>query len=111
MGIIHRDELCPTFHEARDKSDVAGQAIELGDHEHGLPPPAQIESGDELRPVILPAAFNLGEFLDQLAPAGDIAGNGRPLGIKAKAALSLPGGGNTVIGDELGHAVHSNTDV
>ena len=92
MGIVHCHELGPAFHQARDEGYVARQAIKLGDDQHGTTPPAQIERGDELRPVVLPAAFNLRELLDQLATASDVAGDGRPLGIEAETALPLAGG-------------------
>ena len=111
MGIVHRDELRAAFHQTRDEGNVAREAIELSDHQHGFPSPAQIECGDELRPIALSTAFNFRELLDQPAPAGDVGGNSRSLSFEAKATLPLPGSGDAIISDELGHTVHSKTVV
>jgi len=102
MGIIDRNELHPTFHETRNEGDVAGEAIELGNHQDGATTPAQIKRGDELRPVILPAASNLGELCFQIAPALEVAGDDRALRFEAKAEAALPlaSGGHAIIGDK-----------
>lgn len=67
------------FHQVCHERDVARQAVELGDDKDGFSAPAQIERGGELRPIVLPTAFNLGELGDQLAPGGDVLRDGPAL--------------------------------
>lgn len=104
MGIINCDELRHAFHQPGDKGDVAGEPVKLGDHQHRPLAAAQVERGRQLRPVILPAAFNLCELRQQITPASNEASNSQALRVEAEAALPLAGGGNAVIGDERKHA-------
>jgi hypothetical protein len=80
-GHVDRGELDAGFHQVGDEGDVARQAVELGDHQHGPLPPAQLERGGELGPVGALAALDFRELGDQLADA-DEPGDGRPLRLK-----------------------------
>ena len=62
VRIIYRDELGPAFHEPGDESDVTGQPVKLSDDQHRAFAATQGERGRQLRPVILPPAFNLREL-------------------------------------------------
>jgi len=42
MGIVTGDKLNTAFHEARDKMDVAGESIQLGNDERGLLTPCYL---------------------------------------------------------------------
>ena len=103
-GHVDRDELDAALHQVGDEGDVARQAVELGDHQHGPLPPAQLERRGELGPVGALAALHLGELGDQLAGA-DEAGDGGPLRIEPEAGLALPVGRNAVVGDKALHGI------
>jgi len=47
------------LHEVRDEGDVAGEAIQLGDHQRSAMLAAELEGGSEGRPVIALAALDL----------------------------------------------------
>jgi hypothetical protein len=87
-GHVDRGELDAGFHQVGDEGDVARQAVELGDHQHGPLPPAQFERRGKLRPVVALAALHLGELGDQLADA-DEPGDGGTLGVEPEAGLAL----------------------
>jgi hypothetical protein len=48
---VHGYEVHPALHQVGDEGDVAGQPIELGDHQRGVVQPAQRERLRELGPV------------------------------------------------------------
>ena len=79
-GHVDRGELDTGLHQVGDEGDIARQAVELGDHQHG-PPPAQLEGGGELRAVVALAALDFRELGNQLAGA-DEAGDGGALGLE-----------------------------
>ncbi|HMN30668.1 MAG TPA: hypothetical protein PKE45_21125, partial [Caldilineaceae bacterium] len=62
---------------------VARQPVELGNNQLRLVLAAEGERFGELGVVVLLAAFNLGEFLADLAAAIDKGGDGLTLGIEA----------------------------
>ena len=100
------DKLDAALHQAGDERDVAGQPVELGDHQDGALPAAQLQRSAQLRPVGAPAALDLDQLGDQLATALDIAGHRSALGLEPQAALTLLLGRDAMVGDEadgLGH--------
>ena len=83
VGIGHVDggELDAALHQVGDEGDVARQPVELGDHQHGPPLPAQVEGRGELGSVVAFAALHFRELGDQLAGT-DKAGDGGALGVE-----------------------------
>ena len=63
VRIVHGHELDAALHQRCNEGQVAGQTIELGDHQPGLLPLAGRDGRGELRPVIVAlAALDLGEY-------------------------------------------------
>jgi hypothetical protein len=86
VRVIDGDELHTRVHERRDKGEVAGQAIELGNDELGFLFPAGRERLLQLRPVIALAALDLRELADEVPPtAVEIVKDRLPLRLKAQS--------------------------
>ena len=103
---VHGHELDAAFHQIRDKGDGAGQAVQLGNHQHSPFLAAQGERCSELGPVVLPAAFHLHELAQKLL-AGSVGCYSAALRVQPEAALTLPFRGDAIVGDEgrnRGHA-------
>jgi len=65
FGHVDGDEADARFHEAGDDSDVAGEAVELGDEEDAADAAGVVEGGFELGAAAFAGAgFDLGEFED-----------------------------------------------
>jgi hypothetical protein len=64
VRVINSDELNTGVHKRRDESQIARQAIELGDHQLGLLPLANSQRLLKLGALVAFAAFNLGEVAD-----------------------------------------------
>lgn len=102
---VHGDELDPALHQACDEGDVAGQPVELGDDQRGALPLAGGDGGMEFRPVVLPAALDLGEFGEDVATPSRKISDGAALGLQSEAAGSLAVGGDAVVSDEINHII------
>src|SRR5262249_27531314 len=64
VRIVDRDELHARVHQRGDESQVARQAIELGDPQFGFLPLADRQSLLEFGPLVALSALNLGELAD-----------------------------------------------
>jgi hypothetical protein len=86
-----------------NEGQVAGQTIELGDHQPGLLALAGGDGGGELWPVIVALArLNLGELGNQRpAAAIQVAHDRLALRVEAKTGLALPVRADAEIGDKL----------
>jgi hypothetical protein len=103
LGHIASDEVRAALHQICDKSDVAGQPVKAGNQQGSAALPTLFKSGQELRPVRVPAsALDLGELGHELASV-DLAGDGLTLRVKAQPARALAVGRNTVVGNEINH--------
>ncbi len=93
LGHIDSHKLNAGLHEVRDEGDVAGETVQLGDHQRSAMLAAELEGGSEGRPIIALAAFNLQDLLHQ-GPVSPIeeSGDGGPLRFESQAASSLPCG-------------------
>ena len=66
LGHIDGDEIDAGLHKPGDEMHVAGEPVELGDHQRGTTGPAQDKSGGELRPVgVILAALDFLELAEQ----------------------------------------------
>ena len=102
---VHRDEIHAALHQVRNEGDIARQAVEAGNHQHGAALAALGQRRVKLRAIAVPApAFNLGERGGELAAAGDVAGDHLALRLQTEAACTLPIGGDPVIRHVIGHA-------
>jgi hypothetical protein len=63
LGHIDSHELDTGFHEVRDEGDVAGETVQLGDHQGSAMFTAELEGCSEGGPIISLAAFDLKNFL------------------------------------------------
>ena len=107
---IDGDKIYLRLHEVCDEGDVAGQAVELGDYQHGALALALGEGLCQFGPVVSLPGLDLGVFTDQLrAVAVYVVENGLALGVEPQAAPALPVGGNTIIGNVFFHCHGSNS--
>ena len=101
LGHIDGDEIDAALHQPGDEVDVAGQPVEPGDDEGGLLSPAGVERTGELRPVGVALAALDFLKLGKQGGAEREPRDGGALRRRAKAALALAVGGNTVVGHKL----------
>ena len=86
----------------RDEGDVAGEAIQLRDHQGSAMLAAELEGGSEGRPVIALAAFNFQDLLNKRpVPAIEESVDSGALRFKSEAAGSLPCGRDSQVAYKL----------
>jgi hypothetical protein len=106
---VDRHELGSALHQRGDEVDVAGEPIELGDHQHRLVQAAQAQRLGELGPVVALAALDLGDD----PAARDEAAHRLLLGFEPEAGATLALGRDAVIGDDFAdrHGCDFSSDV
>ena len=105
---IHGDKLHIAVHQVRDKSDVASEPVQLGDHQDGAALAAFAKCRQELRAVgVALAALHFGELAVELAAFANEAGDGLALCIHAEAPGSLFIGRDAVVSDVVRHGASS----
>src|ERR1700745_442288 len=102
VWIIHCNELHTRVHQSRNKCDVPGQAIELGNDELSFLFLAGRERLLQPRPVVTLATPDFRELRNQRPPPSiEIAEDGFSLRLKAKTGLALFVRTDTEVGDEF----------
>ena len=99
LGHVDGHEFDAAFHEVRDKGNRASKTVQLGDYQDRPLLPAEGERCGELRPVVLSTTFHFHELAKQIS-TGRIDRHGRLLRLETKAALPLPFGRDSVIGNQ-----------
>ncbi len=84
-GAYRQPRTRPGLHEVRDEGYVAGETVQLGDHQGSAMLAAELEGGSECGPIIALAAFDLQDLLHQ----GPVSPFRNPA--TAAAALRVPG--------------------
>ena len=108
---VDSEELDFTVHEARDKRYIASESVETGDKEDSAPPPASLQSGEQLGAVILPAALDFDELGKDMSTATDISGDGFALCVHTEPGNALFVRANAKIGNEILHACLAITGI
>ncbi len=101
IGHIGGNEVHTAFHQAGNEMDVTGKPVQLGNDERRLEAPAVGQGSFQLGPVFMPlAAFNFVLLADELptVAVGESL-DGAALRFLSKAACTLTGGADAVIGD------------
>ena len=85
LGEVDGHEVDAALHQLGDEGDVAGQPVELGDHQGGAVQAAQAERPVQLGPVVALAALDLGHLGGQRpAPAVEVGLDRFPLRLQPK---------------------------
>ena len=100
---VDRDEIDARLHQGRDKVNVASKPIQFGDDKRRAVQATQTQRFGELRPVGTLAALDFDELADKdmATCAVEIVAHGLPLRFEPERRMSLAGGADAVVGDEL----------
>jgi hypothetical protein len=102
VWIVDRDELNAGVHQCRDKGEVAGQTIQLGNDKLGFVFLASCERPFQFWPVVVLAAFDLRELSDQGPTTSvQVIQDSVSLCVEAEPGPALPVRADAEVCDEL----------
>ena len=103
VGLWHvgGEEADAAVPQGQEEGGVAGEAVQLGDHQRRAGDLGQVQRLRQFRPIGLAAALDLREAAEQgRGPRLDQLLDGVTLGFEAQAAAALAGGGDALVGDD-----------